>query len=129
LIGAEDSTRVRRLKYWITWLTILPGAALLVAGFTKAALGYATGGGVMFLNLLGTERSVLAFLADGSRGRFLVLFLYCAKLALSAAVIAAALITHFASPMALLLGITTFGMALVFDFLFFPRNKRGGEEL
>jgi len=125
----NDLARIRRLKYWIAGLMFLPGVSLLAAGFTKAALGYITGGAVMFLNLLGTERSVLAFVGGRGKGRFLVLVLYSAKLALTAAVIAAVLITDVVSPVALVFGITTFIMALVFDFLFFTRNIRGGEEL
>ncbi len=129
MIDAENGNRVRRLKYWIAGLTLLPGALLVAAGFTKAAFGYFIGGALIFLNLLGTERSILAFLRGRGIGRFLILILYLAKLALTAAVIAVVLIKELISPLALLFGITTFIMALMFDFLFFNRNIRGGEEL
>lgn len=128
MTDTDDRTRVRRLKYWIAGLTLVPGVALAGAGFTKAAGGYAIGGAVVFLNLLGTERSVLAFVDGSGGGRFLGLVLYLAKLGLTAAVIAAALVSGIVPPMAIMLGITTLLMALMFDILIFPRNKRDAEK-
>jgi hypothetical protein len=119
LTGDGDREKVRRLKYWIAGLTIVPSAALIGTGLYKPAAGYAVGGAIVLLNLLGTERAVLAFRA---RGRGLWLALYLVKLTLTAAVIAAVLITGIVSPIALMLGITTLLLALVFDFLFFTRN-------
>lgn len=117
---AGDRERIRRLKFWITGLTLVPSVALAGAGFTRAAAGYFVGGSVVLLNLLGTERSVLAIAGGG--GRFLWVILYLVKLTLTAAVIAAVLIAGVVSPIALMLGIATLLMALVFDFLFFTRN-------
>lgn len=128
MTGTGDHSRVRRLKSWIAGLTLVPGGALLVAGFSKAASGYIIGGVVVLLNLLGTERSVLSFVEGHGKGRFLVLVLYLVKLALTAVLIAAALISDVVSPLALLLGITTLPAALLFDFLFFPRNIGDREE-
>jgi len=123
-----DRTRVRRLKYWIAGLTLVPGIALAFAGLVKAAAGYAIGGAVVFLNLLGTERSVLAFVDSSGAGRILGLILYFAKLSITAALIAVVLIKRLVSPMALMLGITTLLMALVFDILIFPRDIKDAEK-
>jgi hypothetical protein len=128
LTDIGDRTRVRRLKYWIAGLTLVPCIVLVGTGLGKAAAGYAIGGSVVFLNLLGTERTVLSFVDGGGGGRFLGLALYLVKLVFIAAVIAAALITGIVSPLALMLGITTLLMALVFDILIFPRNKRDAEK-
>lgn len=115
-----DREKIRRLKYWIAGLTVVPCAVLMGTGLFRPATGYAVGGAIVFLNLLGTERTVQAFSVGG---RVLWLVLYIVKLTLTAAIIAAVLITGVVSPIALLLGITTLLLALVFDFLFFTRNK------
>ena len=129
MTGASDHSRVWRLKRWIAGITLVPGGVLLVAGLNRAATGYLLGGLIVLLNLLGTERSVLSFAGGQGSGRILVLILYLIKLGLTAALLAAALITDIVSPLALLLGITSLLAALLFDFLFFPRNIGEGEEL
>jgi len=128
MTGATDLAKVRRLKYWIAGLTFFPGGALFAAGYSRAASGYIIGGAIVLLNLLGTERSVLSFVEGRGKGRVFVFALYMIKLALTAALIAAALITKVVSPLAMILGITTFLAALLFDFLFFPRNIGEREE-
>jgi hypothetical protein len=128
LISGHDRGRVRRLKYWITGLTLVPGMSLMAGGLTKAAVGYTIGGMLILLNLVGTERSVLVFVESRGPGRYLVFLLYMGKLVLTAVLIGAALLTEIASPMALMLGVTTLLMALVFDFLVFPRNIENREE-
>jgi hypothetical protein len=127
LTDTGDQVRVRRLKYWIAGLTLVPCAVLTGTGLVKAAAGYAIGGSIVFLNLLGTERSILAFVSGSGSGRILGLVLYILKLALTAAVIAAGLLTGIVPPVALMLGITTLFVALVFDILIFPRNIRNAE--
>ena len=122
-----DRSRIRRLKYWIAGLTLLPGLVLVAAGFGSAAVGYALGGSVILLNLLGTERTVLAFVDGGGGSRFLGIALYVLKLGLTAAVIAAAFLTGIVSPLAFMFGVTTLLVALLFDILVFPRNKRDNE--
>lgn len=128
MTGTGDRARVRRLKYWIAGLTFLPGGALFAAGYFRAASGYIIGGVIVLLNLLGTERSVLSFVEGRGKGRIFVFALYMIKLALTAVLIAAVLKTEVVSPLAMLLGITTLLAALLFDFLFFPRNIGEGEE-
>jgi hypothetical protein len=124
-----DRARVRRLKYWIAGLTLVPCVVLAGAGFARASAGYVLGGSLVFLNLMGTEKAVLAFVDGSGGGRFLGLALYLVKLALTAAVIAAVLLTEVVSPFALMLGVTTLLMALVFDILIFPRNIRNNENM
>lgn len=128
MTGTGDRARVQRLKYWIAGLTFLPGGALFAAGYFRAASGYIIGGVIVLLNLLGTERSVLSFVEGRGKGRIFVFALYMIKLALTAVLIAAVLKTEVVSPLAMLLGITTLLAALLFDFLFFPRNIGEGEE-
>jgi len=122
LTPGTDLARISRIKYWITALTLLPGAALLLAGLGKMSLGYLSGGLVVFLNLWGTERVVMAFVGEKKRGRFFVLVIFMGKLALTAAVIGAVLILDIGSPIGLVLGISTLLMALMFDFFLFGRN-------
>lgn len=125
--GAE-LVRIRRIKYWIGFLILLPSAVLLAFGLGKISLGYFAGGLVVFLNLLGTEQVVRAFVEKKRKRRVLFLLLYLGKLALTAGVIGAVLILHIGSPVALVLGISTLLVALMFDFFLFGRNIEGEEE-
>lgn len=124
----NDLSRIKRLKGWIAGLTLLPSAAFLIAGYPRVSLGYFIGGLVVFLNFLGTEQVVVGLVRKKSRGKAFVLLLFMAKLALTAGVIGGALTLDLVSPIALVLGISTFLAALVFDFLFFSRNIEGEEE-
>lgn len=124
----NDLSRIKRLKGWIAGLTLFPTAVLLIAGYPRVSLGYCIGGLVVFLNFLGTEQVVTVLVGKKSRGRAFVLLLFMFKLALTAGVIGGALTLDLVSPIALVLGISTFLAALVFDFLFFSRNIEGEEE-
>lgn len=124
----NDLSRIKRLKTWIAGLTFFPTAAFLVAGYPRVSFGYFIGGLIVFLNFLGTEKVVMALVGKKSRGRAFVLLLFMFKLALTAGVIGGALTLDLVSPVALVLGISTFLAALMFDFLFFSRNIEGEEE-
>lgn len=124
----SDLSRIKRLKGWIAGLTLFPSAALLIAGWPRVSLGYFIGGLVVFLNFLGTEQVVMALVGKKSRGRAFVLLLFMSKLAITAGMIGGALTMDLVSPVALVLGVSTLLVALVFDFLFFRRNIEGQEE-
>jgi hypothetical protein len=128
LSPGSDLGRIRRIKYWIGFLTLLPSAVLLAFGLGKMSLGYFAGGLVVFLNLLGTEQVVRAFVEKKRKGRVLFLLLYMGKLALTAGVIGAVLILRAGSPVGLVLGISTLLIALMFDFFLFGRDIEGEEE-
>jgi hypothetical protein len=119
---------VKRLECWIAGLTFFPGVVLFAAGYSRSATGYIAGGVIVLLNLLGTERSVRSFVEGRGKGRAFVFALYLLKLALTAALLAVILMTETVPPLAVLLGITTLLVALLFDFLFFPRNIGDREE-
>ena len=123
-----DLARIRHIKNWIVVLTLLPAAVLLAVGFRKVSAGYFVGGLVVYLNFLGTERAVKAFVERRSKGRFLALLLFVSKLALTMVIIGAVIFLDIVSPVGLVLGISTLLLALMFDFLFFNRNIEGEEE-
>ncbi|UCG38502.1 MAG: ATP synthase subunit I [bacterium] len=120
---AADSARVKRIKYWILGLTLIPGTFLLIAGFTRHGLGYLTGGALIFMNLVGTERSVRAFTGGGGTGRVAAALFYLGKIVVTGAVIAVVLIREVVSPLALMAGLITLLLALVFDIFIFPVDK------
>ncbi|TNF67049.1 MAG: hypothetical protein EP302_10670 [Bacteroidetes bacterium] len=123
MIPGSETGRLGRLKLWIAGLTLVPALIILAAGNNHFALGYFTGGMLILLNLLGTERSVKVFMGGEGLGRILAILFYTGKLALAAAVVGIILIKKLASPVALMLGLSTLLAALIFDFFIFPIDK------
>jgi hypothetical protein len=123
MIPRKDTARLRRLKLWIACLTLIPSLVTFAVGRTHFALGYFTGGMLILLNLLGTERSVKVFMGGEGLGRILAVLFYTGKLAFAAAVVGVVLIKKLASPVALMLGLSTLLAALIFDFFIFPMDK------
>ncbi len=119
----DESARLRRLKIWIPGLSLPAAGAALALSSPRWAAGLAAGGVIILLNLLGTERAARRFLEADGTGKVLAGIFQVAKLGITAAVLAGLITAGIASPFALLLGISTLPVALVFDFFFVPDNK------
>jgi hypothetical protein len=121
-----DAARMRRLKVWIIALSLLP--TLVSGALSKAhyAAGFTSGGLLVLLNFMGTERVVRNLFGDSVFGRIIAAFLQLCKLGLTAAAIAGLIHWRLVSPLALLIGLSTLPAALMFDFFLFPIDK--GEE-
>lgn len=121
--------RLRRVKNWIILLSLLPAGILYYRGQEGYSKGLVLGGGIVLLNLLGTERVVQGFIAGGGTGRVLVSMLGLFKLGLTGAAIAVIFHWNLASPLGLILGLSTLPVALLFDIFVFPVNKGAEKEI
>lgn len=119
----SDLTRVGRLKIWILVLTFIPSALFWFMDRGPAAAGLLCGGILVFLNLLGTQRTVILLVeGKGIENLVAVLGWFC-KFGITAAVILGLLYTHTVDPLALLVGLGSLPLSLVFDIFLFPVNK------
>ncbi|UCF31056.1 MAG: hypothetical protein JSV26_01105 [bacterium] len=122
----SDAARLRRIKVWIGIFSFLPAAVFGFLANIPYASGFFLGGILVLFNFVGTERVVRSFVEGTGVGRVIVPLLQFAKLGLTAAIIGGVLYLKLVSPFALLLGLSTLFVALLFDFFLFPVNK--GEE-
>ena len=119
----SDLARVARLRIWILVLTLPPAAVALLLGRNHTAAGLAAGGFLVFLNLLGTQRTVTLMVeGDGIEG-IVALLIWFGKFGITAAVILGLLYWRMVSPIALLIGLGSLPVSLIFDIFLFPVNK------
>jgi len=119
----SNPVRLGRLRAWILVLTLVPGAVAAISGHSQTAAGFAAGGLIILLNLLGTQRVVSRFLEGEGIERAVAILVWFGKFGLTAAVILGLLHTRTVAPVALLLGLASLPAALVFDIFLFPVNK------
>jgi len=119
----SDLNRVSRLKIWILTLTLIPAAVLWLTDRGPAAAGLAGGGIIVFLNLLGTLRTATLLVEGEALERLVAALVWFCKFGVTAAVILALLYTHTVGPVALLVGLGSLPVSLVFDIFLFPVNK------
>jgi len=125
----EGLQRLKRVKVWILLLSLVPAGILYFIGYERYSAGFAFGGIIVLVNLLGTERVVQGFIAGGGSGRVLVSMLGLFKLGLTGAAIAAIFHWNVASPLGLILGLSALPLALLFDIFIFPVNKGAEKEI
>ena len=119
----SDIIRVSRLRIWIPVLTLPPATAALIMGHGSASAGLAAGGFIMLLNLLGTQRTAEHLLEGHGSERLAAVLLWFGKFGITAAVILVLLYLRLADPLALLIGLGSLPVSLVFDIFLFPVNK------
>ncbi len=116
------------MKTWIAIMTLAPTSVFFAWDNTLYAAGMLTGGVLVMLNLLGTERAVSSLFTGGGLGKAASGFIYVGKLGVTVAIITGVLVLKIASPLALVLGLLTLPAALVFDFLIFTGEQETEEE-
>jgi hypothetical protein len=119
----SDTARIARLRTWILTLTLIPAAAALALGHGMTAYGLAAGGIIVFLNLLGTQKSVTQMVHGSDVQRLTAVLIWFGKFGVTAAVILGLLYSDTAGPLALLIGLGSLPVSLVFDIFLFPVNK------
>lgn len=115
--------RLRRIKIGIVIISISSAAAFLAFDWTGYTTGILVGGGLILINLLGTERAVGSFLTGGGLGKAASSLIYLGKLGATVAIIAMVLATKIVSTIGLIIGLMTLPVALVVDFLIFPEGR------
>ena len=118
-----DQTRISRVRVWVLVLTLTPACVLLVPGYFTHAAGLASGGIIVFLNLLGTQRAVKLMVEGDGIERTVAVLVWFGKFGITAAVIIALLYSRKVGQLALLLGLGSLPVSLVFDIFLFPVNK------
>jgi hypothetical protein len=81
------------------------------------------GGILVFLNLLGTQRTVTLLVEGEGIGNLVAVLVWFCKFGITAAVILGLLYTNTVGPLALLVGLGSLPLSLVFDIFLFPVNK------
>jgi hypothetical protein len=119
----NDLSRLVRIRIWILALTLIPACAFLVLGRGITAAGLAGGGFIVFLNLLGTQRTVGQIIDGQGIERVTAILVWFGKFAVTAAVILGLLHSRTVGPIALLVGLGSLPASLVFDIFLFPVNK------
>jgi len=119
----NEAARIRRLKWWILILTLIPAAAAIFMSHGNAASGLAAGGFIMVLNLLGTQYSITHLLGGQGIERLGAIIVWFSKFGITAAIILALLYLHLVDPLALLIGLAALPASIVFDIFLFPVNK------
>jgi hypothetical protein len=104
-------------------LTLVPACALLVTGHRLSAAGLASGGLIVFVNLLGTQRTVAKMVDGDAIERTVAILVWFGKFGITAAVILGLLHSHMVGSFALLIGLGSLPVSLVFDIFLFPVNK------
>ncbi len=128
--GSDDGARIARIKRWMLVMTGSGAAAAAVLIRPLFAAGILSGGGLVYLNLLGTERLVAALTGQG-RGkdgpaRWPALLIAAGKLGVTMAVVAAVLVKGSIPPLSFFLGVTILPLSVLLDLLASP--ARGGQE-
>jgi hypothetical protein len=119
----SDISRISRIRIWILALTLIPAFAALLLGRGLTAAGLAAGGFIVFLNLLGTQWTVTQITEGYGLKRVVAVMVWFGKFGLTAAVILGLLYSGTADPIALLVGLVSLPVSLVFDIFLFPVNK------
>jgi hypothetical protein len=119
----SDISRISRIRIWILALTLIPAFAALLLGRGLTAAGLAAGGFIVFLNLLGTQWTVTQITEGYGLERVVAVMVWFGKFGLTAAVILGLLYSGTADPIALLVGLVSLPVSLVFDIFLFPVNK------
>ncbi len=119
----REMGRILRLRKWIPILTLLPAAGLVFLGQRSAAAGLAAGGVIVWLNLLGTQRTAQQFIEGEGLERLLAAVVWFSKFGVTAAAVLTLLHMELVAPLALLVGLGTLPVSIVFDIFLFPVNK------
>lgn len=119
----SDLTRVNRLKIWILTLTLVPAAVLWFMDRGPAAAGLSCGGILVFFNLLGTQRTVSLLVEGEGIEQLVAVLVWFLKFGITAAVILGLLYTQTVGTLALLFGLGSLPLSLIFDIFLFPVNK------
>ena len=119
----SDFARITRIRIWILVLTLIPASAALLLGRKLTAASLAAGGFIVFLNLLGTQRTVTQMLEGHGIDRAVAVLVWFGKFGLTAAVILGLMYSRTVAPLALLIGLGSLPVSLVFDIFLFPVNK------
>ena len=125
----DGARRVRRIKIWILFVTLATAGFFYLKDHGDLSAGLLFGGLIVLLNLLGTERVVQGFIAGGGSARILVTMVGLFKLGLTGVAIAAIFHWDLASPVGLILGLSSLPVALLFDIFVFPVNKGAEKEI
>ncbi|MDT8395665.1 MAG: ATP synthase subunit I [bacterium] len=118
-----EAARIGRLRTWVLAVTLIPSVASAVAGHGRFAAGLAAGGLLVGLNLVGTQRTVLWMVEGQGIERITAVLVWFGKFGLTAAAILGLLYSHAVEPVALLIGLGSLPVSLVFDIFLFPVNK------
>jgi hypothetical protein len=119
----NDFARITRIRIWILVLTLIPAFAALLLGRNLTAAGLAAGGFIIFLNLLGTQRTVAQMIEGHGIDRAVAVLVWFGKFGITAAVILGLMYSRTVAPLALLVGLGSLPVSLVFDIFLFPVNK------
>ena len=119
----SDFARIGRLRIWILLLTLTPAFVFLLYGERLIAAGLASGGVLVFLNLLGTQQTVSRMIEGKDIERLAAILIWFGKFGITVAVILGLLHLKRADPVALLFGLGALPLSLVFDIFLFPVNK------
>jgi hypothetical protein len=111
------------LRIWILLLTLIPASVFWFFGRQPAAAGIASGGILVFLNLLGTQQTVSRMVEGEDIERLTAVLIWFGKFGITVAVILGLLHLKMADPVALLIGLGSLPVSLVFDIFLFPVNK------
>ena len=123
MIPRSDLDRVARLRLWILVLTLPPAFGALVLSRTLIAAGLLAGGLIVLVNLLGTQRTVMLMVEGEAIERIVAILVWFGKFGVTAAVILGLLFSRVVDPIALLIGLGSLPLSLIFDIFLFPVNK------
>jgi hypothetical protein len=115
--------RVARIRIWILVLTLLPALGALFFSRSHTAAGLAAGGFIVFLNLLGTQSAVTQMVEGQGIQSIIAIMVWFGKFGITAAVILGILYSGMVDPIALLVGLGSLPVSLIFDIFLFPVNK------
>ena len=124
----SNNGRVGRLLIWIPLLTLAPAAGALAFTGPGVPIGLASGGIIVVLNLVGTQRTVLWLIEGEGTERIVATLVWFGKFSLTAVAILGLLYTHLVEPVALLIGLGALPVSIVFDIFLFPVNKGGAKK-
>jgi hypothetical protein len=120
---SSEAARIRRLRWWILILTFILALAATFMGNVNVVSGFAAGGLIILLNLMGTQYSVSHLLESQGIERIAAVIIWISKFGITAALILGLLFLHLVDPLALLVGLGFLPVSLVFDIFLFPVNK------
>ncbi|MGD8353499.1 MAG: ATP synthase subunit I [Pseudomonadota bacterium] len=119
----SDFARIARLRIWVLILTLIPACVFVFFGRWLITAGLVSGGVIVFLNLLGTQRTVSWLIEGEGIERLAAVLAWLGKFGITASVILGLMHFKLADPVALLVGLGTLPLSLVFDIFLFPVNK------
>jgi hypothetical protein len=125
--GSGDGARIARIKRWM--LAVTGSGIALTAVFVRPlfAAGLLTGGGLVYINLLGTERLVAALTGQGQgkdgQAKWPALLIAVGKLGVTLAVVAAVMVKGSVPPLSFFLGVTILPLSVLMDLLVSPARE------